>query len=209
MPLAALKDVRIAVIGLGYVGLPLAVHMARRFPVVGFDIDASRVADLSQRRDRTREVTDEEFLAARAIQFSCDPAALKDANFFIVTVPTPIDSARRPDLTALMRASETVGKAIRTGGVAVFESTVYPGCTEEVCVPIIAHHSGLAFNSGFFAGYSPERINPGDRAHRFPDILKVTSGSTPEVAGLVDSVYGAVVAAGTHKASSIRVAEAA
>ncbi|HRD74764.1 MAG TPA: nucleotide sugar dehydrogenase [Hyphomicrobiaceae bacterium] len=209
MPLADIGSVKIAVIGLGYVGLPLAAYMARHFPVIGFDIDAERIAELSAGHDRTREVTADEFAAARALRFSADAAALETANFFIVTVPTPIDTARRPDLTALMRASETVGNAIRDGGVVVFESTVYPGCTEEVCVPIIERLSGLKFNRGFFAGYSPERINPGDKAHRFPDILKVTSGSSAEAAALIDSVYSAVVSAGTHKASSIRVAEAA
>ena len=209
MSLPTIDTIRLAVIGLGYVGLPLAVYMARRFPVIGFDIDAARIAELSRRHDRTLEVTEAEFEAARALSFSADPSALRSANFYIVTVPTPIDEANRPDLGALQKASETVGRAISKGGVVVFESTVYPGATEDVCVPIIERLSGLKYNQDFFAGYSPERINPGDKQHRLPDILKVTSGSTPEAADLVDAVYAAVITAGTHRASSIRVAEAA
>ncbi len=209
MGLPSIEDMRIAVVGLGYVGLPLAVHMARHFPVIGFDVDRARVDELRAGRDRTREVTDEEFAAARTLRLTADPGALEGANFLIVTVPTPIDEARRPDLSALRMASKTVGKALREGAIVVYESTVYPGATEEVCVPILEEVSGLKYNRDFFVGYSPERINPGDSAHRLPNILKVTSGSTPEVADLVDAVYGRVVAAGTHKASSIRVAEAA
>ena len=205
----ALENVRIGIVGLGYVGLPLAVYMARHFPVVGFDVNRKRVAELAEHRDRTGEVTDDEFAAARSISFSADIEALRDCNFYVVTVPTPIDEAKRPDLTALMRASETVGKVLSPGDVAVYESTVYPGATEEVCVPILAKESGLTFNRDFFAGYSPERINPGDQQHRLPGIVKVTSGSTPEAADLVDKVYGSVITAGTHKVSSIRVAEAA
>jgi UDP-N-acetyl-D-galactosamine dehydrogenase len=207
--LPALDNVRIGIIGLGYVGLPLAVYMARHFPVVGFDVNQKRIGELSERRDRTGEVTDEEFASARTLSFSADIEALRDCNFYIVTVPTPIDQAKRPDLTALMRASETVGRVLSPGDVVVYESTVYPGATEEICVPILAEASGLAFNRDFFAGYSPERINPGDQQHRLPTIVKVTSGSTPEAADLVDKVYASMVTAGTHRASSIRVAEAA
>ena len=209
MSLPTLDTIRIAVIGLGYVGLPLAVYMARHFPVIGFDIDRERVNELSRRHDRTREVTDDEFAAAQQITFTADSSDLAAANFFIVTVPTPIDGANRPDLTALERASATVGRAISAGNVVVYESTVYPGATEEVCVPIVEGESGLVYNRDFFAGYSPERINPGDKEHRLPHILKVTSGSTPEAARLVDAVYARVITAGTHRASSIRVAEAA
>ena len=205
----ALENVRVGIIGLGYVGLPLAVYMARHFPVLGFDVNTARVGELAGGRDRTGEVTDEEFAAARTISFTADIEALRDCNFYIVTVPTPIDQAKRPDLTALMRASETVGRVLSPGDVVVYESTVYPGATEEVCVPILAKASGLTFNRDFFVGYSPERINPGDLQHRLPTIVKVTSGSTPEAADLVDKVYGSVVTAGTHKVSSIRVAEAA
>ncbi|MGE3916403.1 MAG: nucleotide sugar dehydrogenase [Hyphomicrobiaceae bacterium] len=207
--LPSLENVRIAVIGLGYVGLPLAVYMARHFPVLGFDIDGARVRELQEGRDRTLEVSDDELAAARHIAFSADPRALADANFYIVTVPTPIDEAKRPDLSALEKASATVGRALSAGNVVVYESTVYPGATEEVCVPIVERESGLAYNRDFFAGYSPERINPGDREHRLPHVLKVTSGSTPEAAALIDLVYARVITAGTHRASSIRVAEAA
>ena len=209
MPLPPLKDVRIGVIGLGYVGLPLAVYLARHFPVLGFDIDKERVAELSAGVDRTREVTEEEFAHAAQIAYSADVASLKDANFYIVTVPTPVDQAKRPDLSALVAASHVVGTVLSPGNVVVYESTVFPGATEEVCVPQIEKASGLAFNRDFFAGYSPERINPGDKTHRLPSIVKVTSGSTPEAADLVDAVYAKVITAGTHRASSIRVAEAA
>jgi len=197
------------VIGLGYVGLPLAVGFGKYLPTLGFDIDAARVAELKQHRDHTLETTADEFKAATQLAFSADAAELAACNTFIVSVPTPIDDAKRPDLTPLEAASRTVGRAIRRGGVVVFESTVYPGATEEVCVPIIERESRLRYNVDFFAGYSPERINPGDREHRLETILKVTSGSTPEVADFVDALYRRVVTAGTHKASSIRVAEAA
>ena len=209
MPLPPLNDVRIGVIGLGYVGLPLAVYLARHFPVLGFDIDKERVAELSGGVDRTREVTEEEFAHAAQIAYSAEVASLKDANFYIVTVPTPVDQAKRPDLSALVAASQVVGSVLSPGNVVVYESTVFPGATEEVCVPQIEKASGLAFNRDFFAGYSPERINPGDKTHRLPSIVKVTSGSTPEAADLVDAVYAKVITAGTHRASSIRVAEAA
>jgi len=205
----ALDAVHIGIIGLGYVGLPLAVYMARRFPVTGFDVNRTRVAELGSHRDRTGEVTDAEFAAAGDLSFTTDTKALEACNFYIITVPTPIDQAKRPDLTALERASETVGKALSRGDVVVYESTVYPGATEEICVPILERASGLVYNRDFFAGYSPERINPGDLKHRLPDILKVTSGSTPEAADLIDRVYASVVTAGTHKVSSIRAAEAA
>jgi UDP-N-acetyl-D-galactosamine dehydrogenase len=207
--LPSLENLRIGIVGLGYVGLPLAAYLSRHFPVTGFDVNAARVAELSSGRDRTGEVTDDEFAAARKLSFTADAETLESCNFYIVTVPTPIDQAKRPDLTALMRASETVGNALRPGDVVVYESTVYPGATEEVCVPILERASGLVFNRDFFAGYSPERINPGDLQHRLPDIVKVTSGSTPEAADLVDRVYGSVITAGTHRVSSIRVAEAA
>lgn len=209
MTLPALSDVRIAVIGLGYVGLPLAVYLARKFPIVGFDIDASRVDELRRGLDRTREVTDEEMKLASGLAFSTREDDLRRCNVFIVTVPTPIDEARQPDMTACRKASETVGRVISRGGIVVYESTVYPGATEEVCVPIVARVSGLTFNEDFFAGYSPERINPGDHTRRLPNILKITSGSTPAAADLVDQIYAAVITAGTHRASSIRVAEAA
>lgn len=208
MALMSVNDVRIAIVGLGYVGLPLAVYMARHFPVLGFDINAVRIAELQAGHDRTREVTEAEFAAARNLSFSADPEALKQANFFIVTVPTPINQALQPDLSMLEKASATVGKALGKGDVVVYESTVYPGVTEDCCVPILSSVSGLVFNQDFFAGYSPERINPGDHGHRLSEIVKVTSGSTPEVAELVNQVYSRVVTAGTHKASSIRVAEA-
>ena len=208
-PLRDLDTVRIGIIGLGYVGLPLAVHMAQRFPVVGFDIDGRRVDEVNSRIDRTREVTPVEFAAARHLECSARVDALQACNFYIVTVPTPIDSSKRPDLTALQKASETVGAVIGRGDVVVYESTVYPGATEDECVPIIERRSGLTFNKDFYAGYSPERINPGDHQHRLPAIRKVTSGSTPAAADLVDAVYASIITAGTHKASSIRVAEAA
>jgi UDP-N-acetyl-D-galactosamine dehydrogenase len=209
MSLPVLADIRIGVIGLGYVGLPLAVYLARHFPVLGFDIDKERVAELSRGLDRTREVTKEEFAKAANIAFAADIESLKGANFYIVTVPTPVDQAKRPDLSALIAASRMVGTVLAPGDVVVYESTVYPGATEEVCVPELEKASGLRFNRDFYAGYSPERINPGDQTHRLPDIVKVTSGSTQEAANLVNQVYAKVITAGTHRASSIRVAEAA
>ena len=211
MPVALPRsdDTKVCVIGLGYVGLPLAVGFGRQLPTLGFDINTARVAELQSHRDHTLEVSPEELRDTPQLTFSADPADLARCNVFIVTVPTPIDSAKRPDLTPLESASRTVGRAIRPGGVAIFESTVYPGATEEVCVPIIERESGLRFNQDFFAGYSPERINPGDKQHRLETIMKVTSGSTPEVADFVDDLYRRVITAGTHKASSIRVAEAA
>jgi UDP-N-acetyl-D-galactosamine dehydrogenase len=204
-----LRNCRIAVVGLGYVGLPLAVEFGKRFDTLGFDVKPERVAQLRGGRDTTLEVTSEELKSAQRLSFTTDLADLKRCRVFIVTVPTPIDGYKRPDLTPLVRASETVGKAMRAGAVVIYESTVYPGCTEEVCVPILERESGLKFNRDFFAGYSPERINPGDKEHRLTTIRKVTSGSTPEVAEFVDKLYGSIVKAGTHRASSIKVAEAA
>ena len=204
-----LRKCRIAVVGLGYVGLPLAVEFGKRFETLGFDVKPERIAQLRARRDTTLEVTREELKSARQLSFTTELADLKRCRVFIVTVPTPIDEYKRPDLTPLIRASETVGKVLRRGSVVIYESTVYPGCTEEVCVPILERESGLKFNQDFFAGYSPERINPGDKEHRLPTIRKVTSGSTPETAEFVDKLYGSIVKAGTHRASSIRVAEAA
>ncbi len=202
-------ETRVAVIGLGYVGLPLAVGFGRQLPTLGFDIDRKRIEELRAHRDHTREVTPEELRATAHLEFSAQAADLARCNVFIVTVPTPIDAAKRPDLGPLEAASRTVGNAIARGAVVVFESTVYPGATEEVCVPIIERASGLRFNVDFYAGYSPERINPGDRQHRLETILKVTSGSTPQAADFVDALYRRVITVGTYKASSIRVAEAA
>lgn len=208
-PLAALDQARVAILGLGYVGLPLAAAFGKRFPTVGFDINATRVAELKTDSDHTREVSAEELRAATLLEFSSDPSSLAGCNVFIVTVPTPIDEYKRPDLHPLESASRTVGRAIGRGGIVIYESTVYPGATEEICIPIVERESGLRFNRDFYAGYSPERINPGDPQHRLETIMKVTSGSTPEAAQLVDSLYGRIIKAGTHKASSIRVAEAA
>ena len=204
-----LSHVRLGVIGLGYVGLPLAVEFARLYPVTGFDLSAARVAELRAGRDSSLEVSAEDLAAATGLAVSSDESALADCNVYLVTVPTPIDEYKSPDLRPLESASRTLGRVMRPGDVAVFESTVYPGCTEEVCVPIIESVSGLAFNRDFHVGYSPERINPGDKEHRVTSIRKVTSGSTAEVADFVDALYRTVITAGTHKASSIKVAEAA
>ena len=201
--------IRIAIIGLGYVGLPLAAAFGRRYPTVGFDINAARIDELRRHHDQTLEMSGDELRAATLLSCTSDPGDLAGCNVFIVTVPTPIDEYKRPDLRPLESASRTVGRAIARGGVAIFESTVYPGATEEVCVPIIERESGLRYNQDFSAGYSPERINPGDREHRLETILKVTSGSSPEAADFVDALYAGIIVAGTHKASSIRVAEAA
>jgi UDP-N-acetyl-D-galactosamine dehydrogenase len=205
----AFEQTKIAIIGLGYVGLPLAVEFGKRFTTVGFDLNAARIAELRQGRDHTLEVSAEELRASAKLHFADRAEELESCDVYIVTVPTPVDSAKRPDLTPLIRASETVGASIRPGNVVVYESTVYPGATEEVCVPILERASGLKFNVDFFCGYSPERINPGDKQHRLTSIVKVTSGSTPDVAEFVDRLYASIVTAGTHKASSIRVAEAA
>lgn len=204
-----LDTTRIAIIGLGYVGLPLAVEFGKRFPVVGFDINAARIAELESGRDSTLEVEPEELGQATHLTYASDPSALADCNVYIVTVPTPITESKQPDITLLKKASETIGRVLKRGDIVIYESTVYPGATEEDCVPVLEATSGLCFNVDFFAGYSPERINPGDKQHRLPDIMKVTSGSTPEVADYVDSLYSSIITAGTHKASSIRVAEAA
>ena len=205
----SLRNCRLGVVGLGYVGLPLAVEFGKRFDTTGFDINVGRIQALKAGRDATLETSRQELRAAKRLTFSAQLQDLKKCRIFIVTVPTPIDEYKRPDLTPLERASETVGKALKKGDIVVYESTVYPGCTEEICVPILERVSGLKFNRDFFAGYSPERINPGDKEHRLTTIRKVTSGSTPEAAEFVDKLYGAIIEAGTHRASSIRVAEAA
>jgi UDP-N-acetyl-D-glucosamine/UDP-N-acetyl-D-galactosamine dehydrogenase len=204
-----LKSRTIAVIGLGYVGLPLAVEFGKKRPVIGFDIKAERISELKAGHDHTLEVSEEELRQAKHLGFTINLEDLRQAQIFIVTVPTPVDKANRPDLTPLIKASETVGRALKPGDVVIYESTVYPGATEEVCVPILERESGLKFNKDFYAAYSPERINPGDKTHRLPDIKKVTSGSTPEVAQAVNNLYQEIITAGTHMASSIKVAEAA
>ena len=203
------QDSRIAIVGLGYVGLPLAIEFGKRQDTVGFDISAARIDELVAGRDRTCEVEAAELAAATHLRFTSDVAQLAGRDVYIVTVPTPIDAFKRPDLRPLEAASHTVGQALKPGGVVVFESTVYPGCTEDVCVPILERESGLRFNVDFTCGYSPERINPGDRQHKLANILKVTSGSTPETAAFVDALYASIIPAGTHRASSIKVAEAA
>jgi len=200
---------KIALIGLGYVGLPLAVEFGKVRPVVGFDINDARIAELRSGKDSTLEVTPEDLVAAKQLEYSSDRSKLEECGIFIVTVPTPIDTANRPDLTPVIKASETVGKAMKAGAIVIYESTVYPGCTEEICVPILEKHSGLKFNEGFFCGYSPERINPGDKVNTLTTIKKITSGSTPEIAEAVDALYQSIIKAGTWKASSLKVAEAA
>ncbi|MFC4763592.1 Vi polysaccharide biosynthesis UDP-N-acetylglucosamine C-6 dehydrogenase TviB [Dyella koreensis] len=204
-----LEDTKLAIVGLGYVGLPLAVEFGKHYDTVGFDINQARIDELRAGRDSTLEVDAAELAGARQLRFSAALDDLRDRNVYIVTVPTPIDAAKRPDLRPLIRASESLSKVLKRGDIVVYESTVYPGCTEEVCVPILEQGSGLVFNRDFFAGYSPERINPGDKEHRVTSILKVTSGSTPETADFVDRLYGSIITAGTHKASCIKVAEAA
>lgn len=204
-----IEDVKLAVVGLGYVGLPLAVEFGKRRPVLGFDINARRIDELKEGKDHTLEVDTEELKSAGHLRFSADAEALAEANVFIVTVPTPIDQYKQPDLTPLVRASETIGRVLKRGDIVIYESTVYPGATEEVCVPVLERISGLRFNEDFYAGYSPERINPGDKEHRVANIRKVTAGSTPEAADLIDALYAEIIVAGTHKAPSIRVAEAA
>lgn len=204
-----LENARIAVIGLGYVGLPLAVEFGKSRSVVGYDINEARIAALAAGRDSTLEVAQEELGQAVHLRFTSEHQALGDCNTFIVTVPTPIDSHKRPDLTPLIKASEAIGRVLKRGDIVIYESTVYPGATEEDCVPVLERCSGLRFNEDFFAGYSPERINPGDKLHRLPTITKVTSGSIPRAADFVDALYASIITAGTHKAPSIRVAEAA
>ncbi|MGO8828759.1 MAG: Vi polysaccharide biosynthesis UDP-N-acetylglucosamine C-6 dehydrogenase TviB [Steroidobacteraceae bacterium] len=200
---------KIAVIGLGYVGLPLAVEFGKKYSTIGFDIDPRRIRELRLGRDSTLESSAQELASARKLKFSADPQKLSGCRVFIVTVPTPIDRYKRPDLRPLISASQTIGKILQKGAVVIYESTVFPGCTEEVCVPVLERESGLRFNRDFYCGYSPERINPGDREHRLPTIRKITSGSTPQTADLVDALYSSIVTAGTHRARSIRVAEAA
>lgn len=200
---------KIAIIGLGYVGLPLAVEFGKIRPVIAFDINQTRIDALRDGRDSTLEVSGDELRDAAHLSFTTDPADLAEANIYIVTVPTPIDAHKRPDLTPLIKASETLGKVLKYRDIVIYESTVYPGATEEDCVPVLERVSGLTFNKDFFAGYSPERINPGDKTHRLPDIRKVTSGSTPEIAEEVDKLYASIITAGTYKAENIRVAEAA
>jgi len=204
-----LQDIRLAIIGLGYVGLPLAVEFGRKRPVTGFDINQRRIDELKNGNDFTLETTSEELAAAKQLSFTTHLDDLRACNCYIVTVPTPIDEHKRPDLTPLIKASETVGKVLKKGDIVIYESTVYPGCTEEDCVPVLERVSGLKFNQDFFCGYSPERINPGDKEHRVTTIRKVTSGSTPAIADLVDGLYNEIIVAGTHKAESIKVAEAA
>ncbi|WP_188707679.1 nucleotide sugar dehydrogenase [Polaromonas eurypsychrophila] len=200
---------KIALIGLGYVGLPLAVEFGKQRAVLGFDINVARIAELKVGQDSTLEVTSEDLNAAAHLCFSSDPDDLKACQIFIVTVPTPVNTANRPDLTPLVKASETVGKALKQGDIVIYESTVYPGATEEVCVPVLEKVSGKKFNVDFFCGYSPERINPGDKVNTLTKIKKITSGSTPEIADTVDALYRSIITAGTHKASSLKVAEAA
>src|SRR5438445_11046423 len=202
-------EIRLAIIGLGYVGLPLAVAFGCQMRVVGFDTNRSRISDLEAGRDRTLEVSSEDLHGATQLSYSANAADLRDCNVFIVTVPTPVDSANRPDLSHLLKASETVGQAMPPGAIVIYESTVYPGATEEICVPALERGSGQRFNEGFFCGYSPERVNPGDKVNTLSKIRKITSGSTPEVAETVDRLYNRVVTAGTYKAQSIKVAEAA
>ena len=200
---------KIAIIGLGYVGLPLAVEFGKLRPVLGFDINSARIAELQSGQDHTLEVSPAELAEASQLRFSSNPEDLKACQVFIVTVPTPIDEYKRPNLTPLIKASETIGKVLKNGDVVIYESTVYPGATEEDCVPVLEKFSGLKYNQDFYCGYSPERINPGDKDHRVTSIKKVTSGSTPEIADLVDALYSEIITAGTHKAESIKVAEAA
>lgn len=204
-----LESVRIGIIGLGYVGLPLAVEFGKKLPTVGFDINTSRVSELSLGVDSTREVNKKELQGSTQLHFCSEPEKLKDCNVLIVAVPTPIDAHKRPDLKPLINASETVGSVLNNGDIVIYESTVFPGATEEVCIPVLERVSGLTFNTDFFCGYSPERINPGDTKHRLPNIVKVTSGSTPESADFIDNLYKLIIEAGTFKASSIKVAEAA
>jgi UDP-N-acetyl-D-galactosamine dehydrogenase len=204
-----LSDIKLAIIGLGYVGLPLAVEFGRKRPVVGFDIDPGRIEALRSGYDSTLETTSEDLVAAKLLSYTTSSDDLQGCNCYIVTVPTPIDRYKRPDLAPLIKATETIGRVLKNGDIVIYESTVYPGCTEDDCVPVLEKHSGLKFNREFYCGYSPERINPGDKERRVATICKVTSGSTPEVAEIVDALYNEIVIAGTHRAESIRIAEAA
>jgi UDP-N-acetyl-D-galactosamine dehydrogenase len=203
------ETLKLAIVGLGYVGLPLAVEFGRKRSVIGFDINQRRVDELNAGHDSTLETEASELVSAQHLSFTLDPQDLASCNCFIITVPTPIDEHTRPDLTPLIKASETVGRVLKKGDIVIYESTVYPGCTEEDCVPVLEKHSGLVFNQDFFCGYSPERINPGDKEHRVTTIMKVTAGSTPEVADVVDALYNEIITAGTHRAESIKIAEAA
>ena len=207
--LDVLTKIKVGVIGLGYVGLPLAIEFGKKYQTLGFDVSEKRISELLAGHDSTLEVSDKELASTLLINYSNDAEDLKSCNIFIVTVPTPIDKHKQPDLTLLINASRMLGKVIDTGDIVVYESTVYPGATEEECIPVVEEVSGLKFNKDFFAGYSPERINPGDKEHRVTNILKVTSGSTPEIAEKIDQLYKSIITAGTHKASSIKVAEAA
>lgn len=204
-----IDDIKIAVIGMGYVGLPLAVAFGMRRPVIGFDINETRIKELQGGFDRTQEVTGKELNNLQNLQFVSDPTSISECNFYIVTVPTPVDKYKQPDLRPIKDATENVAKLLKSGDIVVYESTVFPGATEEICVPILEKYSGMALNQDFFVGYSPERINPGDRQHRITDIVKVTSGSTPYIADIVDQLYREIIKAGTFKAKSIKVAEAA
>ncbi|MCD6533604.1 MAG: nucleotide sugar dehydrogenase, partial [Deltaproteobacteria bacterium] len=203
------KDLQIAIIGLGYVGLPLAVEFGKQFPTLGFDINQTRLQQLQSGQDTTLEVTAAELVNADKLKYTANPDDLINTQIYIVTVPTPINEHNQPDLTPLLKASQTIGKTLKPGDIVIYESTVYPGATEEECVPVLEEVSGLRYNHDFFCGYSPERVNPGDKQHRVTSIKKVTSGSTPEVADLVDTLYNTIITAGTHKATSIKVAEAA
>ena len=209
MQTPTLSSTKLAIVGLGYVGLPLAVEFGRQFDTIGFDIQRERIDALRAGHDQTQETPADELAAAIRLRFTSDIGELADCNVFIVTVPTPVDEANRPDLSPLENASADIGKVLKRGDVVIYESTVYPGTTEEVCVPMLERASGLRFNLDFSCGYSPERINPGDRKHRLPTITKITSGSTPETADFVDALYRRIITAGTHKAPSIKVAEAA
>ena len=202
-------DLKLAVVGLGYVGLPLAVEFGKKFPLIGFDINISRIEELKKGIDKTLEVTDKEIKQAGYVTYTANHDNLKNANCYIVTVPTPINKDKRPNLMPLLKASETIGKVLKKGDIVIYESTVYPGATEEDCVPVLEKYSNLKFNEDFFCGYSPERINPGDKEHRITSIKKDTSGSTPEIADLIDTLYNEIITAGTHKAKSIKIAEAA
>ena len=205
----SIQDLRLAVIGLGYVGLPLAVEFGKKYPVVGYDINATRIEELKRGIDKTLEVTSTELEESSHLLYTTNPNHLKKPNCYIITVPTPIDKNKSPDLTPLLNASKTIGKVLSSGDIVIYESTVYPGATEEDCVPVLEKYSGLKFNQDFFCGYSPERINPGDKKHRITNIKKITSGSTPEIADLIDALYNEIITAGTHKAANIKTAEAA
>jgi len=204
-----LDATKIAIVGLGYVGLPLAVEFGKHFDTVGFDISTTRVTQLRNGEDRTLETTSQDLALATRLKYSTETAAMADCNVFIVTVPTPIDNANRPNLTPLIKASQAIGRILKQGAIVIYESTVYPGATEEVCVPVLEEFSGKKFNIDFFCGYSPERINPGDKVNTLTKIKKITSGSTLEVANMVDALYNRIITAGTFRASSIKVAEAA